>query len=206
MFATRPFVLVYISTYQLQVEQPRMPKHLINDDFHSTWRVCWRFLFCFVYDVTKREHFATTCMKLIQSFMSTSIWWTRSFMFRSFSDLSRCKSQWSSWKVIWKASKKRYARFVTNNIDSQSIEWHFVNVYKHSGAKTAKCRLEIIFNNSILKFENVHKLSHLIERSFLCTILCTLSLKKLRLETDLLLTTIIEFSLIYYGQCFWDRN
>ena len=36
--------------------------------------------------------------------------------------------------------------FLTNNIDSHSIEWAIYNVYKHKGLETAQYGLEIIFN------------------------------------------------------------
>ena len=49
-------------------------------------------------------------------------------------------------KRIWKVSKIRLRMwFLTNNIDSHSIEWAVHNVYKHKGAETAQYGLEIIF-------------------------------------------------------------
>ena len=106
-------------------------------------RVCLWLLFCFMYDVTKCSilHLLTWSKFKVSCQPPLSIW---SFMLHSFwyispdENLHSCKNQWSCWKRNLKGLKDNLGTcttvchwFLTDNIDSHSIEWAVCNVYKH---------------------------------------------------------------------------
>ena len=60
-------------------------------------------------------------------------------------NLHSCKTQGNCWEKNLKGLRDKVCGFLTNNIDSHSIDCAVYNVYKHWGSETAQYRLEIIF-------------------------------------------------------------